>query len=260
MLRGGHALPGTPFPEATLGPEQYPWRELLRTGVLPPPAKGAGPGAPLVSGPWRDMLETAPADPSTEYHLGIAQWHAGDRAQAVRSWERGLKEAAVRWPLLYCLAVADREDGHPDRAAERFTEAFADHRGGETNPTSTTGAAAVTVEGAAAVTTAATETAAATSAALGREALVALLAAGLSGRARDLWDRLPEHERRSGAFRLIEVRLLLAEGRRDAARAVFDEGFEVADLREGAEILGELWARLTDEPLPDAYEFRMRPS
>ncbi|MFD8210450.1 DUF5107 domain-containing protein [Streptomyces sp. NPDC059695] len=234
VLRGGYALPGTPFPESTLGPEQEPWRELLRTGVLPPPAKGAGPGAPLVAAPWRDMLETAPADPSTEYHLGIAQWHAGDRAQAVRSWERGLRGAEVRWPLLACLAVADTEDGHPARAAERFAEAFADHEGH--------GGGAVVA------------------AALGREAVAALLAAGRTGHARELWARLPDEVRARGAFRFLEIRILLAEGRPDDARAVFDAGFEVADLREGAEILGEVWAELTDEPLPDAYEFRMRPS
>ncbi|WP_030218292.1 DUF5107 domain-containing protein [Streptomyces bikiniensis] len=237
VLRGGYELPGTPFPESTLGPAQEPWRALLRTGVLPPPAKGAGPGAPLVSAPWRDMLETAPADPATEYHLGIAQWHAGDRAQAVRSWERGLRGAGVSWPLLYCLAVADREDGHAERAAERFAEAFADHAGH-----------AVSEEGEA------------VAAALGREAVTALLDAGRTDRARQLWARLPDGVRGRGAFRLLEVRILLAEGRPDAARAVFDEGFEVADLGEGAEVLGELWARTTDEPLPDAYEFRMRPN
>ncbi|GEB60380.1 hypothetical protein GCM10017674_25710 [Streptomyces gardneri] len=235
VLRGHYELPGTPFPESTLGPEQEPWRELLDTGVLPAPEKGAVPGAPLVSAPWRDMLETAPADPSTEYHLGIAQWHAGDRAQAVRSWERGLGEAAARWPLLYCLAVADREDGHPARAAERFAEAFTDHAD-----------RAVEDE--------------AVAAALGRETVTALLAAGRTGRAREVWALLPEEARGRGAFRLLEARLLLAEGRTDEARAVFDAGFEVADLREGAEILGEVWARLTDEPLPYAYEFRMRPS
>ncbi|WP_121829095.1 DUF5107 domain-containing protein [Streptomyces sp. S1] len=233
VLRGGYELPGTPFPESTLGPEQEPWRALLRTGVLPPPAKGAGPGAPLVSAPWRDMLETAPADPSTEYYLGIAQWHAGDRAQAVRSWERGLRGADASWPLLYCLAVADREEGHPERAAERFAEAFADHA-------ASAGGGAV-------------------AAALGREAVTALLATGRTDRARQVWARLPEEVRGRGAFRLLEARILLAEGRPDAARAVFDEGFEVADLGEGAETLGELWARLTDAPLPDAYEFRMRP-
>lgn len=33
----------------------------------------------------------------------------------------------------------------------------------------------------------------------------------------------------------------------------------MADLREGAEILGEVWSSLTDEPLPAAYDYRMRP-
>ncbi|OKJ62883.1 hypothetical protein AMK27_07505 [Streptomyces sp. CB02009] len=255
VLRGGHELPGTPFPESTLGPEQEPWRELLRTGVLPAPVTGAAPLiAPLVASPWRDMLETAPADPTTEYQLGIAQWHAGDRAQAVRSWERGLKEAGTRWPLLYCLAVADREDGHPERAADHFEEAFTDHEataGGAESATGpgTTTAGADEDEGRALFATA-----------LGREALDALLAVDRPDRARALWHRLPDSARRRGAFRLIEVRLLLAERRPDEARAVFDAGFEVADLREGAEVLGELWRRFTDELLPDAYEFRMRPS
>ncbi|MFE0648249.1 DUF5107 domain-containing protein [Streptomyces sp. NPDC059534] len=310
VLRGRFELPGTPFPESTIGPDQEPWRELLRTGVLPAPAKGAAPGPPLVAAPWRDMLETAPADPSTEYHLGIAQWHAGDRAQAVRSWERGLREAEVRWPLLYCLAVADREDGHPARAAERFTEAFTDHAGagredigdagigqagaghagaghaetwladirpaglrpqgaGSTDARSTDprsrNARSTDARPADSRTTGAGPASraaegVAVAAALGREAIAALLAAGRPGTAGEVWARLPEEIRERGAFRLLEARILLAEGRTGEARAVFDAGFEVADLREGAEVLGELWAELTDEPLPDVYEFRMRPS
>lgn len=231
VLRGGHALPGTPFGPDQLGEEQRPWVHLLRTGALPATEDGFLGRTPVADA-WRDMLETAPAEPATEYHLGIAQWAAGDLAQAVRSWERGLKNASVRWPLLYCLAVADRECGHPERAAERYEEAFDGQYGGD--PLVTT--------------------------ALGREAVAALLAAGRTPRARGVLDRLPEAARARGAFRFLEARLLLAEGRRDEARAVFDAGFEVADLREGAEVLGEVWARITDEPLPDAYEFRMRPS
>ncbi|KQX50958.1 MULTISPECIES: DUF5107 domain-containing protein [unclassified Streptomyces] len=264
VLRDRLELPGTPFPASTLGPEQRPWRELLRTGVLPPPPAGRAPGAPLVAVPWRDMLETAPADPSTEYHLGIAQWHAGDRAQAVRSWERGLKQARERWPLLHCLAVADEVDGHPERAADRFVEAFEDYeeRGDRVDPE---GDAGGTEPGGDALTEGPEGGGGATrgtavGAALGREAVTALLANGRADGARKLWARLPEEIRGSGAFRLLEIRILLAEGRPEAARGVFDEGFEVADLREGAEILGETWSRLTDEPLPDAYEFRMRPS
>ncbi|WP_146064781.1 hypothetical protein, partial [Streptomyces sp. SM1] len=63
-----------------------------------------------------------------------------------------------------------------------------------------------------------------------------------------------------------EAALLLAEGRREEARAVFDAGFEVADLREGDEVIGRLWNALTDgtahgpEPLPEGYDFRMRPT
>ncbi|MFB9558539.1 DUF5107 domain-containing protein [Streptomyces roseoviridis] len=237
VLRGGHDVPGTPFDPALIGEEQRPWATLLSTGALPHPGPepGAAPWPTPVSDAWRDMLETAPADPVTEYHLGVAQWAAGDLAQAVRSWERGLKNAAERWPLLYCLAVADREGGHPGRAAERYEEAFDDQEGGDPVVT----------------------------AALGRETVTALLDAGRPARARAVLSRLPADVLARGAFRFLEVRLLLAEGRRAEARAVFDTGFEVADLREGAEELGELWARLTDghtdEPLPDAYEFRMRP-
>lgn len=74
-----------------------------------------------------------------------------------------------------------------------------------------------------------------------------------------MWARLPGEVRERGRFRLLGARLLLAEGDRAGARAVFDEGVEVADLREGEEALGELWARLTDEPLPARHDFRMRP-
>ncbi|KUF14474.1 DUF5107 domain-containing protein [Streptomyces silvensis] len=238
VLRARYELPGTPFPEATLGPEQEPWRDLLLSGAVPEPRRVAPPGPTLVAPHWRDMLETAPAQPHTEYHLGVAQWHAGDLAQAVRSWERGLALAPSRWPLLRCLAVADRESGHGERAADRYAEAFDDLCAERRD------------DGAAWV---------AATAALGREALDALLAVGRAEAARAVWARLHPGTRATGRFRLAEARLLLAEGDAAAALAVFTDGFEVADLREGEESLGEVWAALSDEPLPDRYDFRMRP-
>ncbi|MFF1688546.1 MULTISPECIES: DUF5107 domain-containing protein [unclassified Streptomyces] len=240
VLRGDFKLPGTPFAESTLGPAQAPWLDLLRTGSIPEPRRVGPPGPTLVAPHWRDMLETAPAQPLTEYHLGVAQWHAGDLAQAVRSWERGLELAPSLWPLLRCLAVADQEAGHRERAADRYAEAFDDlcqerRDDGE-------------------AWTAAT-------AALGREAIDALLAARRPGPARAVWDRLHAATRARGRFRLVEARLLIAEGDKEAARAVFDEGFEVADLREGSEAVAELWARLAapGERLPAQYDFSMRP-
>ncbi|MFB7466018.1 DUF5107 domain-containing protein [Streptomyces sp. NPDC056224] len=237
VLCGGFKLPGTPFEESTLGEPQAPWLELWRTGVFPAPRRVAPPGPSLVAAHWRDMLETAPAEPLTEYHLGVAQWHAGDVAQAVRSWERGLALAPSRWPLLRCLALADELAGDPARAADGYAEAFDDlageSRGGE--PWT------------------------AAESALGQEAMAALLAAGRLAEARRVWDRLRPALREHGRFRLLAAGLLAAEGHVAAARRVFEDGFEVPDLREGEEILGEVWSSLTDRPLPVRYDFRMRP-
>jgi tetratricopeptide (TPR) repeat protein len=238
VLRTDWKLPGTPFEESTLGEDQAPWAELLRSGVLPEPRRVRPPGETLVASHWRDMLETAPATPLTEYHLGVAQWHAGDRAQAVRSWERALELAPSLWPLLRCLAVADQEAGNHERAADRYNEAFADlcHERRDAGERWT-----------------------AATAALGREAVEALLRVRRTADARAVWEMLHPVTRERGRFLLLQAELLLAEGRRDDAWAVFTDGFEVADLREGAESIGRLWARLTDEPLPTRYDFRMRP-
>ncbi len=160
----------------------------------------------------------------------------------MRSWERGLRGAAARWPLLRCLAVADREGGNPERAADRYTEAFDDLCA--VRPDGDAGAGGPW--------TAAT-------AALGREALEALLAVGRTAGARAVLERLDAATRARGRFRLAEAALLLAEGRPDAARSLLDGGLEVADLREGDEAIGRLWAALTRDPLPAHLDFRMRP-
>ncbi|MEV8363532.1 DUF5107 domain-containing protein [Streptomyces niveus] len=239
-MRGGYELPGTPFDESMLGDEQAPWVELYTQGTFPKARTPEPPGPTLVAPHWRDMLETAPAEPLTEYHLGVTQWHAGDLAQAVRSWERGLKLASSRWPLLRCLALADREGGNPERAAELYAEAFDDLcRERESDGDGESWTAATT--------------------ALAREAITALLAADRARDARRIFDRLPDGIRERGRFRLIEAQLLLAEDEKAAARALFDAGFEVADLREGAQTLNEVWTALTDDPLPEEYDYRMRP-
>ncbi|MEV7611679.1 DUF5107 domain-containing protein [Streptomyces sp. NPDC089799] len=236
VLCGGIELPGTPFEEAMLGEPEGPWLELWRTGAFPA-AEAVPPGPTLVAPHWRDMLETAPADPLTEYHLGVAQWHAGDIAQAVRSWERGLPQAPSRWPLLRCLAAADALSGNAGRAAERYAQAFADLMA------ESPGTAAWT----------------AAESALGKEALAAQLAVDRVAEARSVWERLRPSLREEGRFRLLAAQLLAAEGHVVAARRLFEDGIEVPDLREGDEVLGEVWAGLTDRPVPARYDFRMRP-
>ncbi|HEV7628544.1 MAG TPA: DUF5107 domain-containing protein [Streptomyces sp.] len=239
VARGGYELPGTPFPQETLGEEQRPWLELLSKGRFTDDARSGGTGdalsvpvPSLVSPAWRDLLEGAPSGPLTDHHLGVAQWHAGDRAQAVRSWERSAAAAPTPWALR-CLALAGVQEaatrGEFDRAADRYLAAVGQAAG-------------------------------AMLAALVREAVPVLLSADRTGDARAVLERLPSGLRARGRFQLLRAQVLLAEGERAAARAVFEGGFEVDDLREGDEVLSETWAAISDEPLPERYDFRMRPA
>lgn len=258
LARAGLELPGTPFDAATLGPEQEPWLTLLRTGDLP--AGGPLPGATPTAPAWRDLLESAPSGPATEYHLGLAQWRAGDRAQAVRSWERALGHGGGALPL-YCLAVAESVAGEPARAADRYAQACA------------AAAEAVSPDGPRARVGRAVRTA------LVRAAVPALLAAGRTEDAARLLAGLTPAELADGRFRLLTARVALAQGRPAAAREIFDAGFEIADLREGDETLSDTWYAIAEQllaaggpvtedvrararsehPLPERYEYRMRP-
>ncbi|MCC3773161.1 DUF5107 domain-containing protein, partial [Streptomyces sp. UNOC14_S4] len=223
----------------TLGEEQKPWLELLRSGYMSPPRQDLPPPT-LVSPYWRDQLETAETgnrlyDRHVAYHLGVARWHAGDRSQAVRSWEQ---IADAHWPSMRCLAVADEEDGHPGRAADRFLAAF---------------------EGACAARREGPEWTAATTA-LGRETIEALLAVDRADEAASVLLRLRPAVRERGRFRLLHARILLAQGDTEGARAIFDSGFEVDDLREGDGVLTATWRTVApSEPMPHHYDFRMRP-
>ncbi|MFI9202088.1 DUF5107 domain-containing protein [Streptomyces sp. NPDC053048] len=244
--RGGLVLSGTPFPAETLGDQQRPWRELLRTGTLT--EGGTEPGPSLVSPRWRELLESAEPGPYTAYHLGVAQWHAGDRSQAVRSWERALR-AGLTWPALRCLAAADRAGGHPERAADRYAAAVTEARAARASRPAL--------------------------AALAHEAVTALLAAGRPDAAADVLAGAHPATRAHGRFRLLRARVLLARGDAAAARAVFDEGFDVDDLREGELTVADVWFAVAERlvagdgpvteavrararelhPLPDRYDF-----
>ncbi|BDH13852.1 DUF5107 domain-containing protein [Streptomyces hygroscopicus] len=256
--RAGLDLPGTPFDAATLGAEQEPWLTLLGTGDLP--AARPVPGPALVAPAWRDLLESARPGPATDYHLGLAQWHAGDRAQAVRSWERALGQDGGCLPL-YCLAVAESVAGETGRAADRYAQACAE-----------------AARAAAAPDPAARDWRAVLPA-LAREAVPALLAAGRTDEAAHLLAGLRQTDQDDGRFRLLTAQVLLAQGRPAAAREIFDAGFEVAGLREGDEVLGDTWYAIAERlvagggpvteqvraearsghPLPERYDYRMRP-
>ncbi|MFF8785702.1 DUF5107 domain-containing protein [Streptomyces sp. NPDC015125] len=256
--RAGLDLPGTPFDAATLGAEQEPWLTLLSTGDLP--GSRPVPGPALVAPAWRELLESARPGPATDYHLGLAQWHAGDCAQAVRSWERAVGHGAGALPL-YCLAVAESVAGETGRAADRYLQACDEAGRAASEP----GPAARDWRP--------------VRSALAREAVPVLLAAGRTDEAARLLAGLPQPGPADGRFRLLTAQVLLAQGQPAAAREIFDAGFEIAALREGEEALADTWYAIAERlvagggpvteqvraearsrhPLPERYEYRMRP-
>ncbi|SDO47840.1 DUF5107 domain-containing protein [Actinacidiphila guanduensis] len=272
--RGPFDLPGTPFPAATMGPEQKPWLELLVAGVVPRPAPAAPPGPCPVSPPWRELLEAADTFRGSEWHrdyqLGIAQWAAGDRAQAVRSWQRAQAAHPTPWALR-ALAVAEAAEGEAKRAAELYAAAFEALAGSVLAPAAEPGQPDAVRESARTVQRA-----------LALEAVSALLAADRPDDAARVLDHpVPPGTAPldDGRFRLLRARTALAQGEPARARALFDEGIEVADLREGAEELSDTWYAVAEallaagapvddavrararreHPLPARYDFAMRP-
>ncbi|MFI9380424.1 hypothetical protein [Kutzneria sp. NPDC052558] len=119
LTRLGVLLPATPF--TGLGAPQRPWLELLHGNMIASDPEQP-PGRSLVSAPWRAMLEAAPENWLTAYHLGVARWHARESEAAVAAWRRSIELAVSPWALRN-LAVAEFRGGHVREAAELLTAA-----------------------------------------------------------------------------------------------------------------------------------------
>jgi hypothetical protein len=153
--------------------------------------------------------------------LSVAAWHAGDREEAARGWRRSARLRPNPWATR-CLA-------HTAENQEEGAALYLDALGLAPD---------------------------ALRPALALEMASALLAADRPADCLAVLDALPQ----TGRVSLLRARALLAAGDRQGARKVFDAGFEVDDLREGEAALHETWSRLTDDPLPERYDFRMHPA
>ncbi len=238
-------LPGTPFPDSTLGAEQEPWLQLLDTGWLPETPPAEPPGSYVVGPGWQPLLEQAPDSWLSWLHRGVARWHAGDRDAARLGWESSLAEQPTPWAMRNLGAAAIAE-GDSAAGARRLLAA---HR------------LAPTVR------------------ALTIEALQALLAGGQPAEVLAVVDGLDQADRDDGRIQVAEAWAAVECGELDRAAGLLADGIEVADLREGERSLDELWfayhearaaavaGRPVDQPmrdevrrahpLPAAYDFRM---
>ena len=232
-------LPGTPFPDAGLGPEQQPWLDLLAHGTveldltLPPPSYQVSPA-------WRSRLASAPGAAAALLR-GVAEAWAGDEDAARASWRASVAEQPSAWAWRNLGVLAARDDGTEARDAYARARRLAP------------GLASLAVE-----------------------ELTLLLDLGRAEELLEVLDGLAPDLAALPQVRLLEARAAVALGDAARAGAVLEPGLVVPQLREGAQLLEDLWygyralvlavpgeaheealARARRERLPAVYDFSM---
>jgi hypothetical protein len=233
-------LPGTPFPDVSLGPEQQPWLDLHARGAVqldlsvPPPSYQVAPA-------WRERLEAA-TGPTAALLRGVAQAYAGDADAALTSWQSSADGQPNAWAWRNVGVLARERDGQ--QALDAYAEARALAPG---------------------------------LAPLAEEQLRLMLELGRPEEVLATLDRLPAELAARPAVRLLEAQAAVAWGDPGRAGAVLEPGLVVPQIREGAQLLEDLWygyralvlaadhgwgadeakERARREPLPAVYDFSM---
>ena len=208
-----HGLPGVFYSESSIGPDQTPWRTLLKTGALPEVADPlVQPGAFVHHEGWMARLQESLSKPTGNhwaawFHFGVQCWHAGNIEGAVEAWRTSCERAENPWARR-CLGVAATVAGRRDDAVDHLARAFGMLSG--LRP-------------------------------LAVEYATALLAADHPDQALAMIAALPTPLRHDGRLRLLEGRALLALGRLDELERLLDSAPVPDDMREGESAFCDLW-------------------
>ena len=208
-----HGLPGVFYSESSIGPDQTPWRTLLKTGALPEVADPLEqPGAFVHHEGWMARLQESLSKPTGNhwaawFHFGVQCWHAGNIEGAVEAWRTSCERAENPWARR-CLGVAATVAGRHEDAVDHLARAFGMLSG--LRP-------------------------------LAVEYATALLAADHPDQALATIAALPAPLRHDGRLRLLEGRALLALGRLDELERLLDIAPVPDDMREGESAFCDLW-------------------
>ena len=225
------------FDDASLGPQQAPWVELLEHGALGAGDPTAEPLGYQVQPAWRDLLEQAVAAGRGAHwlawlHLGVLRHAAGAYAAAEQAWERSLEECETPWARRN-LAVLAREEERTEEAAALYLEACRarpDHIP------------------------------------LAIECAQFLLAADRAQTWLELLPALSGSVRDQGRIRLLEGSAALATGDLERVERLLETPLVIDDLREGERSQSHLWFEYHEKrlsasegvPVDEALKDRVR--
>lgn len=215
-------LPGSFFPDDTMGVEQQPWKILLETGRFPESNPTDDPGSFQVQREWMAALEKSLAQPGGRhwkalFHFGLMLWHHGRHDEAVARWKESLRKANNPWAE-HCLGVASLTE-QPDAAARHFGRAFA------LRPDLVP---------------------------LAVEWLATLLKCGKPRKVLQVVKGLPEAMRQVGRIQVLMGSALLETGKLRELETLLQGNIVIPDMREGETITSDLWFGLQAKRLAKA--------
>ena len=200
----------------SLTEEQTPWLMLLNEGRMPESDPANKPGAWMIQDDWQQILQQSiQSDDGGHWlswlHLGVMHFNNRRFDEAKLAWQKSLSLKSSAWALRN-LAMSEMQAKNFGAAANLLEQAR------EILPT----LVPLTVE-----------------------CIRALLEAKQPTEVLDLLKRLPEEIRGHGRVRILEARAAADLGDVQRADSILtDAQLEVADLREGEQLLSELWYAL----------------
>jgi len=211
--------PGLVFDDASLGPAQTPWLNLLETGALPYCAPNEEPGHFMVSDPWRHLLEDSISHGASDhwlgwFHVGVMcydRFRSDNKARA--AWEKSLELAENPWAMR-CLGSLALRHGNLAEAVYRYKATYAML---PNHPR------------------------------LAAELCSVLNAAGHAQETIDLFNRMPPPMQNDDRILLAVAGAALDLGDYQTALKIITSGREFACIREGENSLTSIWFRAQEQ-------------
>jgi tetratricopeptide (TPR) repeat protein len=231
------------FPKESLAKEQQPWLELLEAGRYS--SFDESHPSFMIQREWKELLEASVKNWAAYLQLGVMYAYEGEKHKAREAFESSLEYKETAW-VLRNLAALERLENNLEASIKHYQKAH--QLKPELLP-------------------------------LVIEYAETLLLAGKNKELLDTVASLSQATKQHGRIRFLEARAALAESRLDIVQGFFDDKVEIADLREGATLLTDLWygfqaRKLShvensaidddlikrvqkDYPIPKHFDFRM---
>jgi tetratricopeptide (TPR) repeat protein len=211
------------FDDASLGADQEPWLSLLEKGGLPYRSPDDEPGAWMVQAEWRRMLEDAVRAGRGDHwlswlHIGVMRYHAKEVELAREAWEKSLALEPSSWAYRNLAVLADHEE-EQDKATDLWITAC--RMAPRVVP-------------------------------LAVECCKALIKSGRQAEVRDLLKLLSPAVTDHPRVRVLTARAALDTGDLETVERILLSGMELSDLREGEDVLTELWFGMQEKRLAAA--------